>query len=76
MEAGRQNEVVNQLRAHVDAARRQRQAAMQHPQARDGFLKAAHWYVARAATLAGEICTGAAAEQSQAPVRVCGSTER
>lgn len=72
MEVEREKAVVIRLRAHVDAARRHRQAAQTYPQASDGFLRAARLHIARAATLATEICSGAG-RQDQAPEAVSAS---
>jgi hypothetical protein len=48
------------MRAHVDAARRQREAARTYPEAHRGFMRSARFHIAEAATLAAEICSGAA----------------
>lgn len=55
-----QDELVRRQRAHLAAARRQREAALAYPEASRGFLRSARFHAARAGTLAGEICRGAA----------------
>jgi hypothetical protein len=56
----RQDELITRQRAHFDAARRQRDAALAYPEASRGFLRSARFHIARAGTLAAEICSGAA----------------
>lgn len=53
-------ELVNRMRAHVDAARRQREAARTYPEAHRGFMRSARFHIAEAGTLAETICAAQA----------------
>lgn len=67
---------VSRLRAHFGAARRLTEAARADPKARAGFLKAARLNVAKAATLAEDICGGARRETGAAPHVLPGRVKR
>ena len=64
-----QQQTVMMLRAHVDAARRHREAALRYPAASSGWNRAARIHVERAATLSTKLCgMGAAQERDAAPL--------
>lgn len=63
MEDERDAKLVDELRALFAAASRLRDGARRHPEASRGLMQSARLRVAKAATLAGEICSGARSDR-------------